>query len=82
MTDEAQQPHTPPYDLMEVDDVIGSYPALSTAQRLSIKLGSATSEQDTRQHLDPFYTESLRALRRESLAEARLNASLKQEPTV
>lgn len=79
MTDTTQQKATPPYDdLMDVDDVLGSYPSLTTAERLSIKLGSATSDQETREHLDPLYEKSLRALRRESLAEARLNKRIQQ----
>lgn len=79
MSNTTQQPFTPPYDLMDVDDVLGSYPSLTAAERLTLKLGSASGEHETRQHLEPLYTQSLRALRREGLAEARLNERLRDE---
>lgn len=69
-------PHTPPHDIMDVDDVLASFPDLKAGERIILKLGCASSEQETRNNLDPQYTEALRALRRESLAEARLNADL------
>jgi hypothetical protein len=66
----------PQYDLMDIDDVLESYPELSAGQRLTLKLGCATNEQQTRQHLEPMFSASLRALRQQSIKESALNASL------
>ena len=75
-TSQANTRDMPQYDLMDIDDVLESYPDLSAGQRLTLKLGCATSEQETRTHLEPMFSASLRALRQQSIKESALNASL------
>jgi len=65
----------PPYDVMDIDDVLQSYD-LSVAERLTLKLGTATSDQSTRQHLEPGFSDALRSLRRASVEESTFNARI------